>query len=131
MSQQSGNQKIKTAAVVEIGLIGAALTFVLDAGFNLTDPEQIKLAHGCIPVVSAFLFKIWLWVSALLTPLSAEIILARRAMKKAIKECDDALNDPNCSDQLRTKIQTRKDFLVEARVDKLTTGIFSKKKPPL
>lgn len=114
--------KEKSATVAKIGLIGAALTSLLDL-LELSNQDVIKFLQGLIPFISAFIYECWSWVAIILTPASAESLKARRAIKKAIKQINVTLKDTTITDSYRLELQAKKEKLMSANIDNLTDAI--------
>lgn len=98
--------KEKSATVAKIGIIGAGLTALLDLA-SLSNQDVIKFLQGLIPFASALIYECWGWLSALLTPRSAESIKVTWKIKKAIKATEKELKNPSLSAEFKEELQTK------------------------
>lgn len=96
----------KSAKVAKIGVIGAALTTLLELS-SFGNQDLVKFLHGLTPIASAFIYECWAWLSELLTPRSAGSIKVTWKLKKAIKATKKELKDPSISDEFRQELQSK------------------------
>jgi len=114
------SKKDEKPKLVMVGVIGAFISAAHSkySGVVLST-DLVEATKMALPLVSFALYLggVWFWEST--RPQAAEIVKGRRQSRKAIKQCDKLLRNPDLTEEHRKEIVAKRHSLELGVVDSL------------